>query len=347
MSSSDGPDLPPNIATVLYFLDLTHAVTKPRDKHRTISAFATYCVLDSLRRHCSDLLQVGQENPNPSSDDISDALSYSRTIQKVITFLLPIVAEETNLATFQECLRVLQCGMQYLKSVAKFVELNDMKGYAIQNIEMVSASCRNLEKAANQLVLYRSLELFPKHLSTGDSVDWKMVVIHTHDNCDTMRRTSNSMLCAVEALDFIVSTYSAGDAQLSSLSQLMRQAFDINCLSSFKEYLDFVSSEPFVEGELRSATNNSPRKGCNSDLNWRIVKVDEAKKPKEYKNQADSMVTVASYFQVLLNRCTKISHESISLAEISAKGSAQEKLKLALHRAIFKIFEVRIIVNMS
>ena len=286
--------------SVLSFLDTILEVSPgefivARDKYRVISAYAVFCILDCMRRHCHDCLLLLAAG---GAAGLEDFLAHSQIIRRVVCYLLPVTANESNPNIYQECLKILQCGTQHFRSLIEFVAERDCEWGETTRLESAAARCAALEAACFKLVLHRSAELHPQQpQQAGDRADrasaavlrdrWALHAVlpafcppalcapspqTASEGGGVMRgggsvrtrRTTNSMLCATESFLYIVSALdgssggSSGALSASScLLTFIRQPLHIYGITALAEYFTYVNSEPVVSINNRYMNNKS------------------------------------------------------------------------------------------
>lgn len=345
---------------------------------------------------------------------------YSLMIRRVIRYLLPVAASESNPNIYQECVKVLQCGTQHFRSLAGFVlKRRDTQTAQTLALESAAASCRALASASFQLVFYRSVELHPQKLlrsvpdqDEDDDEDhddgheeedegvlqcrWNLYAVvpalicppGTSDGagagegglgCVRLRRTTNSMLCAVESFLYIAAECSSSslppataaatttaEDSATTLSSFLRQPLRIYGITTLTEYFHYVNSEPVVSLHDRYLNNKSlgtptgssasTSGSASGSMNWRGREAGSGGEERQQttsaagidnSSDANSVVHVSSYVGLLLDKCALMFRREEAAAATSAADSGaardtQDKLKAALHRTVLTICQVRV-----
>lgn len=377
--------------SVLSYLNMIREVSPgafivASDKYRVISAYAVYCLLDSVRRHCDSLLAVVAIESSSNRSALEEVLAHSCLLHRVVRFVLPVAANENNPNIFLECVKVLQCGAQHFRSLSEFCSHKQTSPSTplASALDSSAALGEALTTASFELLFYRSMELHPQKLlhrgldtttagkSSGEEeretdeegelhFRWDMYAtvpalgLPVSPSCSgetgadvdsgldyvTLRRTTNSILCASEAFLCIAAECSR-TPPCSLSSSFIRQPVRIHGISVVDEYFQFVSTEPVVSVD-RYLNSNSCKRGSN--MNWRGREVGTD------VHRSDSEVVVSSYFGLLLGKCVAMfRHEDPATAPASAPPSfasdnsmardAQDKLRAAQHRALLAICQV-------
>jgi hypothetical protein len=354
--------------SLLGFLHTIHEVAPgefvvARDKYRVIAAYAVSCVLEGMRVHCDSLILKAFTG---NHSVLQEMMKYSRIIRDVIAYLLPVTAHENNPNIFQECLKVLQCGARHCGSQHNvFVVHADAKStIPAADWEMLkdsAAACLASEHNINRVVMFRSLELHPLRVSSqsralnelpqqwglyasSPSVPMSARESESEGECERkaveydsilLKRSSNTILCATEALLFVANDRPF-TARQDSMLMLARQPFRVCGVSAMTEYFEHITSEPTLSASNRYLNNSDAS-------NWRGQ--DSGAASAQILHEGVGYAEASCFFGLLLDKCALLLRRSHVPAGPGAvdggsTGDSQDQLTAAMHRAILAVFQV-------
>ena len=337
--------------SILTYVDITAPCDIPRDRFKSIAIYAIFCVLDSIRRHCLELLS--NLSNRSAADEITELFNYSAAIRSTLDHLIPVIEVENNLNCFRECLKVLLCGLSHYAYLCVGVaqrktELEPI----IPEISSLQSSYLAVEKTALKLICFRSVELRSQRLECWSDSKASECVPHgmlssgnDSDGDVKIYRTTESVHCAMEALRYIELACSVyADFPLHG-SSLFRPVFGSKNIALLDGCFQFWKLEPLAAKDSEPNTNIN-----NRSRNWRT------------RNQQDTFVLVSnkrktfaasgSYFAVLLDRYTNaFPRQRLELGTTDASNDSgsdiQEKLESAQHRAVLAICNVGVLLTIQ